>query len=110
MERRRKQATRKTRSGLNEDAVRKDSAGSPLYLPNIAALIDEGEITVGALRPVGCVAVANDGHNSLAMLVRRNGETLAQLLTRLDLAIAKATTEDVFTDEINTPPMNSKCR
>ena len=35
------------------------------------------------------------------MLVRQKGETLAQLLTRLDMAIAKAFTEDVFTDEIN---------
>jgi hypothetical protein len=34
---------------------------------------------------------------------RREGETLAQLLTRLALAIGKAFTEDVFTDEINTP-------
>jgi hypothetical protein len=39
---------------------------------------------------------------------RRKGETLAQLLTRLDLAIAKAFTEDVFTNEINPPPTNSK--
>ena len=40
---------------------------------------------------------------ALAMLVRREGETLAELLTRLDLAIAKARTEDIFTDEINPP-------
>jgi hypothetical protein len=37
------------------------------------------------------------------MLVRRRGETLTQLLARLDLAIAKAFTEDIFTDEINSP-------
>ena len=36
LERRRKHATR---GGLNENAVRKDSSGSPLYLPNIAALM-----------------------------------------------------------------------
>jgi hypothetical protein len=35
------------------------------------------------------------------MLVRRKGETLIQLLTRLDQAIDKAYSEDVFTDEIN---------
>jgi len=33
--------------------------------------------------------------------VKRKGETLAQLLTRLDLAIAKAYNEEIFTDEIN---------
>ena len=52
--------------------------------------------------PVGCVAVATDGDNSLAMLVRRRGETLAQLLARLDQAIDKALTEDIYTDEINS--------
>jgi hypothetical protein len=35
------------------------------------------------------------------MLKRQKGESLAQLLSRLDLAIALAHTEDVFTDEIN---------
>lgn len=79
-----------------------------MYLPNIAGLIEEGEITVGVLRPVGCVAVANDGDYTLAMLVRRKSETLAQLLTHLDLAIAKPYTEGFFTDEVNAPPMNSK--
>jgi hypothetical protein len=53
------------------------------------------------LRPIGCVAIANDDDNTLAMLVRRKGETLIQLLTRLDQAIDKACNEDVFTDEIN---------
>ena len=51
--------------------------------------------------PVGCVAIANDGHNSLAMLKRRNGETLQQLLIRLDQAIAKAADGGEYTDEIN---------
>jgi hypothetical protein len=35
------------------------------------------------------------------MLRRRKGESLLQLLTRLDQAIAKAYDENVFTDEIN---------
>ncbi len=39
------------------------------------------EFTVGVLRPVGCVSVANDGDSTLAMLVRRRDETLVQLLT-----------------------------
>jgi hypothetical protein len=43
-------------------------------------------------------------------MLKRRGETLAQLLTRLDLAIGKAFTEDVFTDEINTPLRNSHRR
>jgi hypothetical protein len=55
-------------------------------LSNIAELIRHGQITVGVIRPMGCVAIANDAHQSLAMLVRRKGESLPQLLERLDLA------------------------
>ena len=93
-----------TRSGVNKDAAGKvDGASGPWELPHIAELIKDGEITVGVVRPVGrCVAIANDGENTLAMLVKRKGETLAQLLTRLDLAIAKAYNEEIFTDEINS--------
>ncbi len=81
----------------------KKPAVDPSFLPNVAELIDYGEITIGVVRPVGCVAVANDEHNCLAMLVRRDGETLVQLLTRLDCAIGKAFTDDIFTDEVNPP-------
>ena len=72
-------------------------------LPNITHLIEYGDITVGVLRPIGCVATAADEYQSLAMLVRRPGETMLQLLTRLDQAIDKAYNEDVFIDEINAP-------
>ena len=37
------------------------------------------------------------------MLRRRDGETLHQLMTRLDHAIAKVVLEGTFTDEINAP-------
>lgn len=104
MEPRKKHRTRKVSGGLKKSAAGKHSASSPLYLPNIAELIEEGQITVGVLHKVSCIAAtADDGHNTLAMLVRRKGETLAELLTRLDLAIAKAHNEGIFTDEINTP-------
>ena len=103
MERRQKPAASNTRSGVKKDAVEKmEGTGSPWELPHIAELIKDGEITVGVVRPVGCVAVASDGDTTLAMLVRRKGETLAQLLTRLDPAIAKAYDEEIFTDEINS--------
>jgi hypothetical protein len=52
--------------------------------------------------PVGCFTVAGARRSSLAMLRRRDGELLAQLLIGLDQAIGKATYEDIFTDEINT--------
>jgi hypothetical protein len=103
LERRRQPAVRHRTRSLDKKVVAKNSAVIPAFLPNIAELITYGEITVGMLRPVGCVATASDGDNCLAMLVRRRGETLAQLLTRLDQAIDKALTKDVYTDEINPP-------
>jgi len=78
-----------------------ESFPTALSLPNIAQLIEDGEITIGMLRPVGCVATASDEDCNYAMLVRRRGESLFQLLTRLDQAIDKALTLDIFTDEIN---------
>ena len=69
---------------------------------NIEALIEDGgEITLGALPPHECAATAADGSNCLAMLVRRDGESLNALLTRLDKAISLAWSNDVFIDEVN---------
>ena len=107
MERRRQPAASNRTRSLDKKVVAKNSAVIPASLPNIAELIAYGEITVGALRPIGCVATATDEDNCLAMLVRRRGETLAQLLVRLDQAIGKALSEDVYTDEINPPTSHS---
>jgi hypothetical protein len=109
MEPRNKHRNRKKSGGPKKSAVGKHSANKPLYLPNIAELIEVGQIKVGVLPKLWCIAAtADDGHDNLAMLVRREGETLAELLTRLDLAIAKARTEDIFTDEINQPSTQSR--
>ena len=70
-------------------------------LPSIEELMKYGEITVSNVRQVGCVAVAHDGRQTVAMLLRREGETVAELLTRLDLAIAKARAEGIRVDEVN---------
>ncbi len=71
-------------------------------LPNIEALIEyDGQITLGNLDPVGCVAIANDDHNTLAMLKRKPGESVNDLLARLDAAIEQAVEHETFIDEIN---------
>lgn len=103
MEVRRKPVARKARSRVAKDTARQEPDSASWELPNITSLIDYGDITVGILRPVGCVATAADEDQSLAMLVRRPGETLLALLTRLDHAIDKAYNQDLFTDEINAP-------
>ena len=74
-------------------------------LPNIESLIDgDGDITIGRVGPIACAATAADEHHSLAMLVRREGETLEKLLLRLEAAIEKAVEEEIFIDEINNGP------
>lgn len=71
-------------------------------MKNIEALIaDGGDITIGAVFPIECTATAADDHNTVAMLVRRNGETLNALLKRLDKAIGKFYDDDEIVDEIN---------
>lgn len=73
-------------------------------MKNIETLIDEGgNISIGRLRPFDCVAAATDDHNCLAMLVRRDGETLRALMKRLDKAIGLAWSDELFTDEVNGP-------
>ncbi len=100
-----KSAINKPTRGVEKKTVIYDD-----LLPHLADLIDYGEITIGMLEPVGGVATAVDGSNCLAMLVRREGETFLQLLQRLDLAVALAFTEDIFTDEVNTQPRSSRSR
>jgi len=73
-------------------------------MKNIEALIDDGgDITLGHLDGIGCVASAADGSNALAMLTRRDGETLNALLKRLDRAVARYYKDGETIDEINTP-------
>ncbi len=71
-------------------------------MKNIETLIaDGGNMTVGAIYPIDCAATAADDHNALAMLVRRDGETLNALLKRLDKAIGQFYDDGDMVDEIN---------
>lgn len=80
------------------------------FLPNLEQFVihGEGQIAIGAIRPIACAAIANDEHHMLAALVRRPDETLTQLLERLDQAVQLALEHEVFTDEINPPIPSSR--
>jgi len=70
--------------------------------PNLQALIDDhGSFVVGYVSPIPCAAIASDEHNMLAALVSHRGESLPDLLDRLEAAVAKAYDEKIYTDEIN---------
>jgi hypothetical protein len=76
------------------------------HLPYIEGMLKRGsgDIVIGRKGPVLCAAVAADEDQQLAALSRRKGETLVQLLVRLEQAIVSAYDRDHFIDEINNGP------
>jgi hypothetical protein len=75
---------------------RSNSNRHPIQVTKIETLIEEGGefTTLGKLAPFDCVATATDDVGTcLTMLVRRDGETLNQLIKRLDKAIHLAWTD-----------------
>lgn len=73
-------------------------------LANIEWLLAQhGAITLSEISPVGCVAAAADNDTCYAMLARRDGETVLELLHRLDKAIATACENNTTVDEVNPP-------
>jgi hypothetical protein len=64
---------------------------------------EQGTICLGAINDasLGYTAVASDGHNMLVALVRNRGETLHQLLDRLEKTLRPALEEQIYVDEIN---------
>ncbi|MGK2962529.1 MAG: hypothetical protein ACSLFK_10335 [Gemmatimonadaceae bacterium] len=97
------------RTRTRERAAPRSLSASRDALENIDELISSGgQISLGEIEPIPCAAIANDEHNCLAMLQRRQGESLRDLLVRLDAAIAIAWNEERFIDEINTPDLASR--
>ena len=76
---------------------------------HIQALIESGgQIMVGTIAPIRGAAVAHDGTKTLAMLRRRPGEAIQELLTRLDVAIATAKSTGSRVDEINVKSSDTR--
>lgn len=72
-------------------------------LPNLAAWVDDGgELRVERYDRIACVAMALIEDNITAGIRRRPGETLGQLLERLDATLAHALASPAgYIDEIN---------
>ncbi len=81
--------------------------GASTPWPTIEEFLDseEGDITLGAINDasLGYTAVVSDGHDMLVALVRKRGETLHQLLDRLERALGPALEDGIYVDEINGP-------
>lgn len=99
---RRKAASRKPR---RPPAAAKSKASTPWPTIEDFLKMEEGSITLGTINhsSPGYTAVASDEHNMLVALVRNRGETLHQLLDRLEHALGPAIENQVFVDEINHP-------
>ena len=102
MERRRKTGPRATISRLDPTDYDASPFAISMY-PNLDTFTEHGQIVVGYMEPVGAVAIAAEGRQTIAMLRRRKDESFKQLLARLDTAIASATINDVYVDEVNVP-------
>ena len=71
-------------------------------LGHLQAFLDDtrGQITLGEIPPIRRAALAAQGKKVRVALVGRDGETIAQLLERLDAALGKAMAEDTVLDEV----------
>jgi hypothetical protein len=65
------------------------------FLTNLDCHLDLGHVTV-----LGQVAVVSDEHITYAALGLRDGETIPQLLARLEAALARYADTDEITDEL----------
>jgi len=102
MERRRKSTPCIIESRLDPTAYDASPFAVSMY-PNIDEFTEHGQIVMGYIEAAGGMAIASEGRQALAMLRRRKDEPFKQLLSRLDTAIAKATIDNVYVDEVNTP-------
>jgi hypothetical protein len=71
-------------------------------LGHLQAFLDDtrGQITIGEIPPIRRAALAAQGKKARVALVGRDGETIAQLLERLDSALGKVMAEGAVIDEV----------
>ena len=73
----------------------------PSAWPHLEDLIAHGgQVTIGKIDPIECAAIAGNGKKMLAALQRRDGESLADFLQRLEQAVKEAQTSARITNEI----------
>ena len=102
----RSQRTRRNaRTGKPQRRLSRAKPAASTPWPTIEEFLaaEEGNISIGALDhpSLGYTAIASDEHTMLVALVRNHGETLHQLLDRLERALGPAIVDQVYVDEIN---------
>ncbi|MBM5816145.1 MAG: hypothetical protein FJ083_06015 [Cyanobacteria bacterium K_Offshore_surface_m2_239] len=91
---------RKLKSCTDHASLAGAFTGRVVAYTNIEAILDDGgDITVG--RVAGdCVAAASTSYDCPVM-VRKDGESFAALMRRLDRSIGKAWDNETIIDEVN---------
>lgn len=71
-------------------------------LRNIQAFVDgtRGQITIGEIPPIRSAVLAAEGKKVRVALLRREKESVSDLLLRLDAALEKALSSDTVIDEV----------
>jgi len=79
----------------------KDNSNS-LSLDNLQSFLDNtrGQITIGEIPPIRRAALAAQGKEARVALVCGDSESIAQLLQRLDTALAKVMADGSVIDEV----------
>ena len=74
----------------------------PTSFEHIQAFLNHprGQITIGEIPPIRSAALAAEGKKVRVALVRRDGETVAELLFRLEAALASKAVIDEVLPEI----------
>jgi hypothetical protein len=72
------------------------------HLSHLQSFLDNtrGQITIGEIPPIRRAVLAAVGKKARVALVAGNGETVAQLLERLDAALGRAMADDTVIDEV----------
>lgn len=99
----------RARSNKSRKPKQRTTAPPAAPFPTLQAFIDSGgHFDVGHIYPIDCAAIANDDHNMYAALLRRRGESLMDLLARLDASLKHCLENDDIIDEINVPQSSSR--
>ena len=83
----------------------------PTTLVSLAAFVaDGGSFSVDSVPSLGTVAAAHMKESTIAMLLQHPGESMLELLDRLEFAIIEAIATGYVVDEVNAPPTKKSRR
>ena len=85
-----------------KQSTRRAERSGAAKLPTLQWFADNGgQITLGSIPPLDCVAIAANEHGMIVALQRRPKESLADLIDRLDTSLDHCLQNETFIDEIN---------